>query len=285
MNEKKLKGSSGEEETDQALQGSSSGFEPFFETGEEIGLVDSSSVSAAPGASTTSSISGSSQSSNPNVAADDKVASVLAKLSVPELWGQYVKCLMMSVPSNVGRESFESGAGKNAEKYLEQILKLSPVSSTKSGDPLQVPCFDPARESEISEDEKYKVEIVKATKADSELIWNTTAQLQALVLIKRGYGPAVGLNELRKFNTAMQEAAEIYRDSISSSQDRSVSRVGTFQYRISYADKTEAYHVDAMRNLILGQLPPSVRFFTEQTKSEKLKSALQEKKQKRRRKQ
>ncbi|VBB33893.1 unnamed protein product [Acanthocheilonema viteae] len=159
------------------------------------------------------------------------------------------------------------------------------MKSAGDEDPLQVPCFNLEQQGQINENEKYKVEIIKATKADDELVWNTTAQLQALVLIKRGHGPPVGFNELRKFNTAMQEAAEVYRDSISSSQDRSVSRVGTFQYRVSYADKTETYHVDAMRNLILQQLPPTVRFFTEQTKSEKLKSALHEMKQKRKRKQ
>lgn len=46
----------------------------------------------------------------------------------------------------------------------------------------------------------------------------------------------------------------------------------------------EIYHVDAMRNLILEQLPSTVRFFTEQTKSERLKNVLHELKQKRRRK-
>ncbi|EJW79535.1 hypothetical protein WUBG_09557 [Wuchereria bancrofti] len=82
----------------------------------------------------------------------------------------------------------------------------------------------------------------------------------------------------------MQEAADIYREAIASSQERSVSRVGNFQYRISYAGKTETYHVDAMRNLILDQLPPTVRFFTEQTKSEKLKTVLHQLKKKRTRK-
>lgn len=52
------------------------------------------------------------------------------------------------------------------------------VPSMKSGqEPLRVPCFNPAEQSEISADEKYKVEIIKATKADSELIWNTAAQV------------------------------------------------------------------------------------------------------------
>ncbi|KAL3990631.1 hypothetical protein ACH3XW_32570 [Acanthocheilonema viteae] len=282
MSKKKSKGSSGEEEIDQTLQDSPS-FEPFFEVGPEIGSANPAQLDA----SAVSFVSGG-ESSNPSALADDKAVPVLEKLSLPELWNQYVKCLMMAVPSNVGRAGFESCAGRNAEKYLEQIMKLSPVSSMKSAgdeDPLQVPCFNLEQQGQINENEKYKVEIIKATKADDELVWNTTAQLQALVLIKRGHGPPVGFNELRKFNTAMQEAAEVYRDSISSSQDRSVSRVGTFQYRVSYADKTETYHVDAMRNLILQQLPPTVRFFTEQTKSEKLKSALHEMKQKRKRKQ
>uniref|UniRef100_A0A0R3S1Z0 Non-structural maintenance of chromosomes element 4 n=1 Tax=Elaeophora elaphi TaxID=1147741 RepID=A0A0R3S1Z0_9BILA len=276
------KGSSGEEETAQTLQDSSSN-EPFFEAGPEIGSSHSSGSSAPSASAVTLSASGD-ESSSRIVFDREKIRPVLEKLSVAELWGQYVKCLMMAVPSNTSRADFDNTAGKHAEKYMEQIIKLSPVTSMKSGNPIQVPCFNPEDQREISADEKYTVEIVKATKADSELVWNTTAQLQALVLLKRTDGPAVGFDELRKFNIAMQEAAEIHRDAMSSSQDRSVSRVGTYHYRVSYAGKTETYHVDAMRNLILEQLPPSVRFFTEQTKSEKLKSALNELKQKRRRK-
>ncbi|VDM14887.1 unnamed protein product [Wuchereria bancrofti] len=230
MSRKQSKKSS-REETDETLEASSS-FEPFFEVGPEIGSADPSTsatasasaisfvsdeqpsnpISNTPSASSTSSAPD--ESSNTN----EKVRPILENLTVPELWAQYVKCLMMAVPSNVGRVDIERTAGIHAEKYLEQILKLSPVASTASGEALQVPCFNPSDQSEISEDEKYKVEILKATKADSELIWNTAAQLQALILIRRGKGPAVGLDELRKFNTAMQEAADIYREAIASSQ-------------------------------------------------------------------
>ncbi|KAK6113110.1 hypothetical protein QQG55_50320 [Brugia pahangi] len=292
MSRKQSKKSS-REETDETLETSSS-FEPFFEAGPEIGSVDPSSsatpstssisfISDEPSNPTSTAPSGSTISSAPDESSNIS-EKVLENLTVPELWAQYVKCLMMAVPSNVGRVDIERTAGIHAEKYLEQILKLSPVASTASGEPLQVPCFNPSDHREISENEKYKVEILKATKADSELIWNTAAQLQALILIRRGKGPAIGLDELRKFNTAMQEAADIYREAIASSQERSVSRVGNFHYRVSYAGRTEAYHVDVMRNLILNQLPPTVRFFTEQTKSEKLKSVLHDLKKKRTRK-
>uniref|UniRef100_A0A915PJL4 Trafficking protein particle complex subunit 4 n=1 Tax=Setaria digitata TaxID=48799 RepID=A0A915PJL4_9BILA len=258
---------SNDEGTSDAAQSSTS-FEPFFEPGPSLGHTDSS-ISTAPSASITSSASDAPR--NLGILPDETVRPVLENVSVADLWGQYVKCLMMAVPSNLGRANFDRTAGMQAEKFLEQILKLSPVTSTMCGEPLQVPCFNPGEEQQISDGEKYKVELLKATKADSELIWNTAAQLQALVLIRRGKGPAVGLNELRKFNAAMQEAADTYREALASSQDRSVSRVGNFQYRISYGGKTETYHADAMRTLILNQLPPAVRFFTDQTKSEKLK--------------
>lgn len=64
---------------------------------------------------------------------------------------------------------------KLANKFTQSHFT---VSSTTGGDPLQVPCFNPTDQSQISEDEKYNVEILKATKADSELIWNTAAQVK-----------------------------------------------------------------------------------------------------------
>ncbi|EFO19045.1 hypothetical protein LOAG_09452 [Loa loa] len=259
--------------------------EPAFEAESQSGSVDQELVSTTPGPSTISSSSASGESSDPSGSTRGKARPILENLTIPELWAQYVKCLMMAAPSNAGRVEIERSAGLHAEKYLEQIIKLSPAPSTTTGEPLSVPCFNPDEPREVSEDERYKVEILKATKADSELIWNTAAQSQALVLIRRGRGPAVGLDELRKFNTAMQEAADIYREAISTSQERSVSRVGNYYYRVSYAGKTETYHADMMRGLILDQLPLSVRFFTEQTKSERLKSVLYELKQKRKRKQ
>lgn len=139
MSKKKSKErSSGEESAGQNLPESS---EPFFDVGPEIG----SSVSTAPGASTTTSstsgdsgsasgsgaaavaaATGAESTTDPNILAKRKSVSILEKISVADLWGQYVKCLMMSVPSNVGRADFDNSAGKEAEKYLEEILKLSP---------------------------------------------------------------------------------------------------------------------------------------------------------------
>lgn len=121
MSRKQSKEGNGEE-SDETLQASTS-IEPFFEIGPEIGSVDSSS-STAPDASATSSTSA--ESSNRNVSIDEKALPILENLSVPELWAQYVKCLMMAVPSNAGRVDIERSAGIHAEKYLEQILKLSP---------------------------------------------------------------------------------------------------------------------------------------------------------------
>uniref|UniRef100_A0A8R1TPM8 Uncharacterized protein n=1 Tax=Onchocerca volvulus TaxID=6282 RepID=A0A8R1TPM8_ONCVO len=273
MSKEQSERSSEEEEQMRA----SSTFEPFFEVGPIIFSGDSS-ISTTPGASAIASASGSVESTNPDL------PQLLENVPATELWAQYIKCLMMAAPSNVGRVEFQSNVGLEAEKYLEKLLKILPVSSTTEEEkPLRVPCFNPADQNRIGEDEKYKVEILRATKADGEIIWTTAAHLQALVLIRKSKESAVGLNELIKFNTALQEAADVYRGTMTSSQDRSVSRVGNFQYRVSYAGRTEIFHAEFMRNLILDQLPSTFRFFTQQTKTERLKSVLYELKEKRKR--
>ncbi|VDO73799.1 unnamed protein product [Onchocerca flexuosa] len=113
MSKEQPEKSSEEEEKMEA----SSTFEPFFEVGP-ITFSGDPSISTSPGASATASASV--ESTNPDL------PSVLENIPATELWAQYIKCLMMAAPSNVGRVEFQRNVGLEAEKYLEKLLKILP---------------------------------------------------------------------------------------------------------------------------------------------------------------